>query len=254
MGEHGEEKESVLNSVTEKIENIAEKVHGKGADSSSSSDEDEKPSVPLLRNRLFGRQRPVHSVLGGGKLADLVLWKNKQMSASVLVGATVLWVLFEGMEYHLLTFICHVLILSLAILFLWINSATFLKRSPPHIPEVVISEETTRHIASELRVEFNRFFASLREVSAGKDFKKLLLVIGGLWLLSLLGSCCDFLTIVYIGLVTALTIPVLYDKYEDHVDSFAQKAMWKIKEQYKVFDAKVLSKIPRGPLKEKKHL
>lgn len=48
------------------------------------------------------------------------------------------------------------------------------------------------------------------------------------------------------------TVPVFYEKYEDHVDKFAEKATIEIKKQYAVFDAKVLSKIPKGPLKEKK--
>lgn len=47
-------------------------------------------------------------------------------------------------------------------------------------------------------------------------------------------------------------MPVLYEKYEDKVDSFAEKATIEIKKQYAVFDAKVLSKIPKGPLKDKK--
>lgn len=48
------------------------------------------------------------------------------------------------------------------------------------------------------------------------------------------------------------TVPLFYDKYEDQVDSFVEKAISELKKQYAVFDAKVLSKIPRGPLKEKK--
>lgn len=47
-------------------------------------------------------------------------------------------------------------------------------------------------------------------------------------------------------------MPLVYDKYEDEVDSFADKALAELKKQYAVFDAKVLSKIPRGPLKYKK--
>lgn len=47
------------------------------------------------------------------------------------------------------------------------------------------------------------------------------------------------------------TLPVLYEKYEDKVDPFAEKAMIEIKKQYAVFDAKVLSKIPKGSLKGK---
>lgn len=48
------------------------------------------------------------------------------------------------------------------------------------------------------------------------------------------------------------TVPVLYEKYEDQVDAFAEKALHELKKQYAVLDAKVLSKIPRGPLKDKK--
>lgn len=53
--------------------------------------------------------------------------------------------------------------------------------------------------------------------------------------------------------VTLHTVPVLYEKYEDKVDAAAEKAMAEIKKQCAVLDDKVLSKIPRGPLKDKKH-
>ena len=66
----------------------------------------------------------------------------------------------------------------------------------------------------------------------------------------------SFLILISLNLVTVFvllhTVPVLYEKYEDKVDAFAEKAMIEIKQQYAVFDAKVLSKIPRGPLKDKK--
>jgi len=60
--------------------------------------------------------------------ADLVLWRNKKISGGVLAGATTIWLLFEVMEYHLLTLVCHCLILSLAILFLWSNASTFINK------------------------------------------------------------------------------------------------------------------------------
>jgi len=55
------------------------------------------------------------------------------------------------------------------------------------------------------------------------------------------------------AIVLLHTVPVLYEKYEDQVDAFAEKVMIEIKKQYAVFDAKVLSKIPRGPMKAKKN-
>ena len=64
--------------------------------------------------------------------------------------------------------------------------------------------------------------------------------------------CHIFLCFRETAFVLLHTVPVLYEKYEDHVDSFGEKAIAEIKKQYAVFDAKVLSKIPRGPLKDKK--
>lgn len=48
----------------------------------------------------------------------------------------------------------------------------------------------------------------------------------------------------------AYTLPMLYEKYEDQVDVVGEKALIEIKKQYKVIDAKFISKIPM--LSEKK--
>lgn len=52
------------------IEKISEKIHGH--DDSSSSDDDKKSgsspsSIQSQIYRLFGREKPIHKVLGGGK-------------------------------------------------------------------------------------------------------------------------------------------------------------------------------------------
>ncbi|XP_057477873.1 reticulon-like protein B4 [Actinidia eriantha] len=236
------------------LEKITEKLHGH--DSSSSDSDDEKKSSPSsLKSkvyRIFGREKPIHKVFGGGKPADVFLWRNKKISAGVLGGATAIWVLFELLNYHLLTLVCHALILSLAVLFLWSNASTFVKKSSPRIPEVHIPEDPVLQFASALRIEINRALKVLREIALGKDLKIFLSLIAGLWILSIVGSCCNFLTLFYIAFVMLHTVPVLYEKYEDQVDAFSEKAMIEIKKQYAVFDAKVLSKIPRGPLKDKK--
>jgi hypothetical protein len=65
MAEHKEE-ESLVESVMDKI---SDKLHGRGGSSSSSSDSDGERTADLKAKiyRLFGREKPVHSVLGGGK-------------------------------------------------------------------------------------------------------------------------------------------------------------------------------------------
>ncbi|KAF5478167.1 hypothetical protein F2P56_004751 [Juglans regia] len=244
------------------IEKISEKIHGDHDSSSSDSDDEKKKSSsssssspsPMKSNiyRLFGREKPVHTVFGGGKPADVFLWRNKKISAGVLGGATAAWILFELLEYHLLTLVCHILILILSILFLWSNASTFIYKRPPHIPEFHIPEKPLLQFAAALRIEINRAFVVLRDIASGRDLKKFLYAIAGLWVLSILGNWCNFLTLFYIAFVLLQTLPVFYEKYEVQVDSFAEKAHAEIKKQYAVFDAKVLSKIPRGPLKDKK--
>lgn len=53
-------------------------------------------------------------------------------------------------------------------------------------------------------------------------------------------------------MVLLFTLPVFYEKYDDQVDAVAEKTLIEIKKQYAVFDAKVMSKIPWGQLKDKK--
>ncbi|KQK05289.1 reticulon-like protein B1 [Brachypodium distachyon] len=244
MAEHKEE------SVMDKI---SEKLHG---GSSSGSDDESSSAAAAVKAkiyRLFGREKPVHSVLGGGKPADLFLWRNKKISGGVLAGATAIWLLFEVMEYHLLTLLCHCFILTLGILFLWSNASAFINKSPPNIPEVRIPEDLAVNVARSLRYEINRGFASLRDIGQGRDLKKFLIVIAGLWTLSALGSSCNFLTLFYIVFMVLYTVPVLYEKYEDKIDAYGEKAMIELKKYYAIFDEKCLSKIPKGPSKDKKH-
>ncbi|KAK6158348.1 hypothetical protein DH2020_005662 [Rehmannia glutinosa] len=200
------------------MDQISDKIHGRDSSSSSSDSEDEKkPSLKAKVNRLFGREKPVHGVFGGGKrLTRPAMMDVNEVSGGVLGGATAIWVLFGVLEYHLLTLVCHGLMLGLVILFLWSNASTFIKKTPPRIPEISIPKEPVLDFASALRIQINRAFATLRDIASGKDLKKFL------------------------------------SKYEDKVDFYAEKALAELKKQYAVFDAKVLSKIPRGPLKDKK--
>ncbi|KAL3714222.1 hypothetical protein ACJRO7_006205 [Eucalyptus globulus] len=240
------------------MEKVTEKIHGPDPPSASSSSDsdDDKPSVVDSAKskvyRLFGREKPVHKVLGGGKSADIFLWRDKKVSAGVLGVATAIWILFELMEYHLITLVCHILIATLAIIFLWASASTHIAKSPPNIPEVQLPEKCVLEVASVLRFEANRGLALLREIASGRELKKFLAFIAGLWVLSMVGSWFNSVTLFYITFVLLHTVPVFYEKYEDQVDPFAEKAMVEIKKQFAVFNEKVLSKVPRGPLKDKK--
>ncbi|KAL2249037.1 reticulon-like protein B2 [Sesamum indicum] len=258
MADHEGEHEKHESAAESLIDKITEKFHGSDSSSSDSDDnKDIKSAAAAVKSkiyRLFGREKPVHKVLGGGKPADIFLWRDKKITAGVLGVATAIWVLFELLEYHLLTLVCHILILALALIFLWSNASTFINKSPPKIPEIIVPEDIVLGIAAAFRIEFNRALAILRDIASGRELKKFLAVIAGLWVLSILGNYFNFLTLFYTCFVLLHTVPVLYEKYEDQVDAFAEKAEAELKKQYAVFNTKVLSKIPRGPLKDKKLL
>ena len=60
--------------------------------------------------------------------ADVLLWRNKKMSASVLTSATVIWVVFEWLNYNFLTIVSFILILGLLAQFVWSNASGIMNR------------------------------------------------------------------------------------------------------------------------------
>lgn len=60
--------------------------------------------------------------------ADVLLWRNKKISASVLMGATAIWVLFEWINFHFLSLLCYALLLGMIAQFVWCNASGFLNR------------------------------------------------------------------------------------------------------------------------------
>ncbi|KAF5802971.1 hypothetical protein HanRHA438_Chr06g0274941 [Helianthus annuus] len=204
---------------------------------------EEKQSVSGRRH-LFGRRKPLHAALGSGKTADILLWRQKQMSGAILVSATVIWLLFERIGYHLLPFLCHFLILTLAILFLWSNLSSFINKSPPKFPDIRLSQEMCDCIALLLKDQINEGCLYLREMTTGRDIKRFLTVIFTLWVVSVIGGWFEFLTLVYILFVVLLTAPLLYERNENLVDAYGEKAGNEIME--------VLQKLPLPFLKNNK--
>ncbi|XP_043697623.1 reticulon-like protein B11 isoform X2 [Telopea speciosissima] len=197
------------------------------------------------------RRKSIHQALGGGAIAEALLWKRWTSGAFLLVSTTAFWFLFEWAGYGLLSFVANVLLLLVIILFLWAKSACLLNRPLPPLPDLEVSEDFVGRAAGVARVWVNRLLKVAHDISLGGDVKLFLQVIFGLWLVSYIGSLFSFLTLVYIGALISLTVPALYDKYQDHVDDKLYKALEVLSTHYRKID-NILSKIPRPVNKEKK--
>ncbi|XP_057506159.1 reticulon-like protein B8 isoform X2 [Actinidia eriantha] len=240
--------EGLLNNL---METLADNVSKQS--SVSFFEEEKSSSVSDQFNRLFGRQKPVHHLLGGGKSADVLLWRNKKISAGVLAGATAIWVLFEWLNYNFLPLVCFALVLGMIAQFVWSNASGLINRSPSKVPRLVLPDELFVNVAKSVGAEVNRALGFLQDVACGGNIKQFVIVVASLWIAAMVGCWCNFLTVLYIGFVAAHTLPVLYERYDDQVDGFVYNVLGQLQHHYRKLDSYVLSKIPKGKLRGKKH-
>ncbi|KAL6546119.1 hypothetical protein OROGR_009993 [Orobanche gracilis] len=123
---------------------------------------------------------------------------------------------------------------------------------PPPLPSLELSEEIVVNAADEMRVWVNYTLSIAHDIAIGGNMKLFSRLAVGLWVLSYVGSLFDFLTLVYIGVLLCLSLPVLYDKYQNLIDDKLNVAYGIAQIQYRVIEEKLLSKIPLLSNKEKK--
>ncbi|GMI83685.1 hypothetical protein like AT3G19460 [Hibiscus trionum] len=186
----------------------------------------------------------VHQALGAGLVADVLLWRKWCGGVVILASATAFWCLFELATYSIVSFVANVLLLLVVILFFWAKSASLLNRPLPPLPNLEISERNAGKIAKELQVWVNYALSIAHDITLGQDLKLFLKVTVGLWFVSYIGSFFNFLTFIYIGIVLSLSVPMLYDKYQHHVDEKLSVTHKIMQAQYRKIDETVLRKLP----------
>lgn len=58
--------------------------------------------------------------------ADILLWKDRNLSAGLLAAATLAWYLFEVVEYSIVPLVCQIAVLAMLVVFIWSNAAPLL--------------------------------------------------------------------------------------------------------------------------------
>ncbi|KAH9672714.1 reticulon-like protein B12 [Citrus sinensis] len=203
-------------------------------------------------DRLFKRQRTIHEILGGGLAADVILWRRKNVTVGILLVTLAAWVVFERSGYTLLSLVSSVLLLLIAILFLWAKAAAILNRPAPPLPELHLSEEMVNEVAALIRTRVNDFLSVSQDMALGKNSRLFFRVALYLWLISFVGGLTDFLTLGYTSLVIVLTLPALYERYEDHIDKYAILGYRKLRQLYVKIDEEFVSKVRKWILEKQK--
>ncbi|XP_021897410.1 reticulon-like protein B12 [Carica papaya] len=203
-------------------------------------------------DRLFNRQRTVHEILGGGLAADVMLWRRKNLTVGILLVTLAAWMVFEKSGYTLLSLVSSVLLLLIVILFLWAKSAAILNRPAPPLPELHLSEEIVNEVSAFIRTHLNNLLSVSQDIALGKNPRMFFRVAAYLWLISFVGGLTDFLTLAYTSLVIILTIPALYDRYEDYIDRYVMVGYRKVHHLFSKFNVECIGRVRKWVLEKKK--
>ncbi|XP_054780442.1 reticulon-like protein B12 [Prosopis cineraria] len=203
-------------------------------------------------DRLFNRQRALHEILGGGLVADVILWRRKNLTVGILLVALAAWIVFERSGYTLLSLVSNVLLLLIVILYLWAKSAAILNRPAPPLPQLHLSEEMVNEVATFIRTNANYVLSVSQDIALGKDSRLFLKVAMCLWLISAVGGLTDFLTLTYASLFITLTVPALYERYEDFIDRYILMGYRKSFQLYAKINEEYISKVQNWILEKKK--
>ncbi|KAH7548284.1 hypothetical protein ACOSQ2_032666 [Xanthoceras sorbifolium] len=198
-----------------------------------------------------GSKFSVRKFMGGGKTADVLLWKRRCVSFGVIVVATVAWFIFERSGLPSLSVCSDVLLLLIVVLFVRANYAAFRDKQLQTLPELVLSEEMVNNAAASIRVKVNYLLFVAHDITLGKDFRLFFQVVVCLWLLSAIGSYFSFFTLAYIGTLISVTVPALYSRYEESVDRYCGMIHKRLSKHYKIVDENVVSRLPRSLSKDK---
>ncbi|KAF5476209.1 hypothetical protein F2P56_007942 [Juglans regia] len=184
--------------------------------------------------------------------ADVILWKRKDVTLSILLVTLAAWVVFEKSGYTLLSLVSSVFLLLIIILFLWAKAASILNRPAPPLPDLHLSEEMVNEVANFIRLHVNNLLSVSQDIALGKDSRLFFKVAAYLWLIYFVGGLTDFLTLSYTSLVIILTIPALYEKYEDHIDKYGIVSCRKLQQLYVKLDQDYIRRVQKWILEKKK--
>jgi hypothetical protein len=190
-------------------------------------------------------------MLGGGKLANILLWREWKTSATILGVAAGLWILFEMSGYTLLTLLANTLLILVVVVFIWAQAAAFMNRAPPPLPSLELSEDNVLWLGQVIRAEVNKALAVCHSVALGRDYKLFAEVVVGLYILATIGAWTSFLSLSFFGVILAFTVPVFYEKYEDKVDAYIKMGLDKSNELYRIAEAKVKALVQKVPTNKK---
>ncbi|KAG8384448.1 hypothetical protein BUALT_Bualt04G0118900 [Buddleja alternifolia] len=191
-------------------------------------------------------------------LKDLMLWRRKQLNVLLLVGATASFIVMQIYQYNFITLFSWLAMALVVCFFFWGNIHRLLKKESPDLSELEIREETAMNTATLSRQRVEDAIRMMFHVSAESEWFVFAGVVTFLYLLSMVATYLDLLTLCYIGVMGGMTMPVTYIKNEDKLRELGRKLRMKSQSMYSMIEERLLkikNKVVAGKheeIKEKK--
>ncbi|KAK6932923.1 Reticulon [Dillenia turbinata] len=237
--------------MTENSQDLCDVVEDKDGRKEMSSGASSASTSSPSSYRLFDGKLTIHESMGGGKAADIMLWKRRHISLGIAIVATAAWFLFERSGLSFLSICSNLMLILIAAKYIRAGYAAYRNTQLETVPELELSEELVNNAAASFRAKVNYVLLMAHDITLGKDFKLFFQVVVCLWIVSVIGSLFSFFTLAYIGTILSITIPALYSRYQAQVDRCAGLIHQKFSRHYKIVDENVFSRLPRGLSKEK---
>ncbi|XP_058102490.1 3beta-hydroxysteroid-dehydrogenase/decarboxylase-like isoform X3 [Magnolia sinica] len=174
-----------------------------------------------LRYRDCNKPSKVDKLLGGGKVADILLWRDEKKTFTCLLALVFLlcWFFLSGRTF--ISSMARLLVLVSVILFIhgilpFTMFGFAIEKIPPSYFEA--SETVLKDRLTFLATTWNEgVVCTLRTLAQGDDWSLFFKVACSLYFLKLFLSF-SFPVMASVGLVLAFTIFIVYEQYEEEVD------------------------------------
>nr|GMC62301.1 reticulon-like protein B13 [Ipomoea batatas] len=172
-------------------------------------------------------------------IKDILLWKRKRLNIAAIVISTATWVALEIYRFNFITAASWVAMFVVAAFFIWGNIDRLLGKEPAaDMSRVYISQQSAEKTAHVFCRCVNQSVEFTLRLGAEREWYVVAAAVAALWVLSVIASHLDLLTLLYIGEMVGLTVPVIYNKYEQKIKESGQR----FKVQYRRYYNMVLQK------------
>lgn len=158
--------------------------------------------------------------LGGGKVADTLLWKDKKETLTILLALIAFYYGFISSGYTMIAVISKLLLM--VSIFMFIHHILPQKLLGYRIEKIPVSsfrfsEDMSYHVAKLAASSWNSAVSVLRSLCMGKDWMLFLKVVLFLAVLSILGAI-SLQSLFALGIPFAFVAFYVYDKKEEEID------------------------------------